>query len=99
MRKNRGLSEEAIILGVVADPEPQDPALDINPEGAMMKAYPARPKAAHTLEMKRRVIRVTLEKLIFLIGQALDGGAQASVTGPKPRGGEVPQNSVDLPPA
>jgi len=38
----------------------------------MVKAYSARPKAAHTLEMKRRVIGVTLEKLIFLIGQALN---------------------------
>lgn len=98
-RKSRGLADEAIVLGVVADPEPHNPALDINAEGAMIKAYSARPKAGHTLEMKRGVMRVSLKKLIFLIGQALDRGAQAPVTGPKLRGGKVPQNSVDLPPA
>jgi hypothetical protein len=59
---------------VVADPEPQDPALDINAEGAMMKAYSARPKAAHTLEMKRGVMGISLQNLIFLVGQALDRG-------------------------
>ena len=84
---------------MIADPEPQDPALDINAQSAMMEAYSARPKAAHTFEMKRGVMRVSLEKLIFLIGQALDRRAQAPVTGPKLRGGKVPQNSVDLPPA
>jgi len=34
----------------------------------MMKAYSARPKPTHALEMKRGVMRVSLEKLIFLIG-------------------------------
>jgi hypothetical protein len=96
---SHGLADETVILGVVADPEPQDPALDINTEGAMTKAYSARPKAAHTLEMERGVMRVSLEKLILLIGQALNTWAQASVTGPKLGRGKVPQNSVDLPPA
>ena len=65
--KSRGLADEAIIFGVIADPEPQDSTLDINAEGAMMKAYSARPKAAHTFEMKRGVRRVSLEKTILLI--------------------------------
>jgi hypothetical protein len=46
-RKSRGLADEAVVLGVVADPEPQNPTLDINAEGAMIKAYSARSKAAH----------------------------------------------------
>jgi hypothetical protein len=37
LRSNRGLAGEAVILSVVADPEPQDPALDVNAKGAMMK--------------------------------------------------------------
>ena len=91
---NRGrLADEATILGVLPDPEPQDPALHINPEGAMTKASSARPKAAHALEMKRGVLRVSLEKLIFFLGQAPDCGAQSSVTGPKLWRGKVPQNS------
>jgi hypothetical protein len=40
----RDLADDAIILGVIADPEPQDSALDVNPEGAMVKADSARPK-------------------------------------------------------
>jgi hypothetical protein len=35
--------DESIILGVVADPEPQDSAIDVNAQGAMMKADSARP--------------------------------------------------------
>ena len=33
--KGRGSADEAIIFGVIADPEPQDSALNINPESAM----------------------------------------------------------------
>ena len=29
--KSHGLADEAIIFGVIADPEPQDSAFDINP--------------------------------------------------------------------
>ncbi|HWJ41084.1 MAG TPA: hypothetical protein VNT29_08115 [Candidatus Limnocylindrales bacterium] len=38
---DRGLANEAIIFGVIADPEPQDSAIDIDSEGAMVKADPA----------------------------------------------------------
>ena len=69
-----GLADEAVVLGMVADPEPQDPAADSDAERAMMKAYSARPKAAYALEIKRAVVTVSFEKLIFLIGQALDAG-------------------------
>jgi hypothetical protein len=71
---DRRLADETIILGVPADPEPQDPALDSNAEGAMMNTYSTRPETIHTFEMKRRVMGVSLKKLIFVIGQALDRG-------------------------
>jgi len=48
-RVRRGLADDAIILRVIADPEPQDSALDIDAKGAMVKANSARPKPAHTL--------------------------------------------------
>jgi len=48
----RGSADQAVVLGVVANPEPQDPAFDIDAERAVMKAYSARPKAAHTLERR-----------------------------------------------
>ncbi|MBF6570927.1 MAG: hypothetical protein IVW54_18845 [Candidatus Binataceae bacterium] len=50
--ESRGLADEAIVFGVVADPEPQNSALDINAEGAMVKADSARPEPAHALELK-----------------------------------------------
>ncbi len=84
---------------MIADPEPQDSALDINSEAAMMKPDSARPKPARALELKRGVTRIILEKAVLLIRQALDRRSQASVTGPKLRRGEVPQNSVDFPAA
>jgi hypothetical protein len=93
------LADEAIIFGVIADPEPQDSVLDINAERAMVTADSARPKPAHPLELKGRVTRIIFEKAIFLVRQMLHGGSQSPVTGPKLRRGEVPQNSVDLPAA
>jgi hypothetical protein len=59
---------------VIADPEPQEPAVHSDAERAMMKAYSARTKAAYALQIKRGVVRVSFEKLIFLIGQALTAG-------------------------
>lgn len=97
--KSRGLADEAIIFGVIADPEPQDSAFDINAEGAMVKADAARPKPAHALELQRRVTRIIFEKAVLLIRQALDRRSQVPETSPKLRGGEVPQNSVDFPAA
>jgi len=97
--KSRGLADEAIIFGVIADPEPQDSALDINSESTMMKADSARPKPAHALELKRGVTKILFEKPVLLIRQALDRRSQAAVTGPKLRRAEVPQNSVDFPAA
>src|ERR1019366_2001270 len=84
---------------MIADPEPQDSALDINSEGAIMKPDSARPKPAHALELQRRVTRIIFEKAVLLIRQALDRRSHAPVTGPKLRRGKVPQNSVDFPAA
>ena len=97
--KSRWLADEAIIFGVIADPEPQDSALHVNAEGAMVKADAARPKPAHALELKRGMTRIIFEKAVLLIRQALDRRSQPLVTGPKLRRGEVPQNSVDFPAA
>jgi len=44
-----GSTDESIVLSVIANPEPQDSAIDVNAQGAMMKADSARPKPAHTL--------------------------------------------------
>jgi hypothetical protein len=56
---------------VIADPEPQDSALDINTEASMVKADSARPKPAYALELKRGVTRIIFEKAVLLICQAL----------------------------
>jgi hypothetical protein len=38
-------ADETVIRGVLPDPEPEDPALDINAESAMMKALPGKTKS------------------------------------------------------
>jgi hypothetical protein len=58
--KSRRLGDESIVLGVIANPEPQDRTLDLNAEGAMAKADPARPEPPHTFEMERRVMGLAL---------------------------------------
>ena len=68
----RALAEVRGFLGGVVADEPQDSGLDINAEGAMVKADSARPKPAHALELKRGVTRITFEKAVLLIRQALD---------------------------
>lgn len=77
------LADEAIIFGVVADPEPQDSALDINAQGAMMKTDSAGPKPAQALELKRGMTRIIFEKAVLVIRQTPDRRSQTAVTRPK----------------
>jgi len=43
--------DQSIVFGVISDPEPKNPAVDINTECAMVKADAARPESRHTLEI------------------------------------------------
>jgi hypothetical protein len=43
--------DKAIVFGVNSDPEPKNPAVDINPECAMVKADAARPESPHSLQI------------------------------------------------
>jgi hypothetical protein len=63
--EGRDLADEAVIFGVVADPEPQNPALNLSAEGTMMKAYSTRPEAPQAFEMKRRVRESSLRSWNF----------------------------------
>jgi hypothetical protein len=82
---------------VIADPKPQDSALDVNAEGAMIKADSTRPEVGDAFETQRGMTRIGLEKLKFLVSQTLHCRAQAPVAGPEVWRGKMPQNSVDLP--
>ena len=57
---------------MIANPEPQDPTLDLNAEGAMVKADSARPKPTYALELKRGVTRIAFQETVLLVRQALD---------------------------
>ncbi len=46
------LAREPVILGVVADPEPENSTFDIGAERPMMKTDSAGPEAADPLEVK-----------------------------------------------
>jgi hypothetical protein len=56
---------------VIANPEPQNSTLDIDTEGAMVKAHPAGPEATNALELKRRMAGVLFQEAELLIRQAL----------------------------
>ncbi|HVN28431.1 MAG TPA: hypothetical protein VMT64_08100 [Candidatus Binataceae bacterium] len=59
--------EQAIVLGVISDPEPQDAVIGIYSERAMMKSDAARPESSNPLQIQRWMVRIGFEKLIFLV--------------------------------
>lgn len=57
-----------------ADPEPQDPFIDLGSQGSVVVADTSRPKPADPLEVQRRVARIRLEKSEVLVRQITDTG-------------------------
>jgi len=64
----RGLADDAVVIGVRADPKPQDAVRNINTERAIMSANSHRMKPSDSLEVERGVARVCLEKGELLVG-------------------------------
>lgn len=52
--------EQAVVLGVGADPEPDAVIALPDAERAMVQAYARGPEAADALEAKRRMLRIGL---------------------------------------
>jgi hypothetical protein len=58
---HRTLLDQIVVVRVRADPEPEHAIVNLDGEGAMMKADASRPIGTDRLEMQRRVLRVLLQ--------------------------------------
>ncbi len=59
VRCKRELSDELVVIGVRADPEPNEILPDSTASAQWIQAYARRPEPTHLLEVKRRVPRIT----------------------------------------
>lgn len=64
VRCKRWLSDELVIIGVRADPEPNEILSRFDRKRAVVQANARRPEATHLLEMKGRMPRVALQVLV-----------------------------------
>jgi hypothetical protein len=81
----------------VTDPEPNNVRTIFNGDGAIVNAHASRPISANLLEMERRMVRISFEKLIVFISEPLDILRKCSIELPKLGVGPVPHRSVHRP--
>ena len=68
-------AEEVVVLGVRADPEPNDDIAVDDTKRAMAESHPCgvdRPGGVHVFEVETSVLRVLLETTVGFTGSALD---------------------------
>ena len=93
------LCDDAIVLRVRADPEPQEPVRGIHCEGTVVNTDTRRMKAPDALEMQRRMSRVCLQQLELLVRESLGGGRQQIVARPETGRGVMSQSLRERPAA
>jgi predicted transcriptional regulator len=64
VRCKRWLSDELVIVGVSADPEPNEILTRFDRKCAVLQANARRPEATHLFEMKGRMPRIALQVLV-----------------------------------
>jgi hypothetical protein len=64
VRCERELSDELVVIGVSADPEPNEILSRLDCERAVVQPYARRPEPTHLFEMQRRVTRITLQVFV-----------------------------------
>src|SRR5690349_2913886 len=84
--------DDAIVLIMRTNPEPEYAIGDIDRERAIMPAHTDRMEAADTLEMQGRVLRIGFEKRELLVGQRPNRFWQLVVALPEARRGIVNQS-------
>lgn len=85
------LFQQAIIVGVAADPEPDAVVVPPDAKRAVVEADTRRPKAADPLEAKRRMLWIGLQQGEILVGDAPDLRLEPLVVRPEGGGGAVDQ--------
>src|SRR3989442_15923238 len=79
-------AKHPIVVGIAANPEPDEPVRCFGREGAIVRADAGRPEAAYLLEVKRRVPRILLEARVRLLGELLTSPAAELGRTPRSRG-------------
>lgn len=74
VRCKRSLADEFVVVGVSANPEPNEIVTRLDRESTMLKADSCRPEPSHLFEMQRRVPRVPFEMVVRTICCALNIG-------------------------
>ena len=75
MRESVKRAQEAIVLRVCADPEPDDDIGVDDAERAMTQSHPSgveRPGGVHMFEVEAGVVRIFLETAVGFTGPTLD---------------------------
>lgn len=88
-------ADELVILGMGADPEPQQTVGSLDRKRAIMQSYPRRPETTNLLEAERRVLMVDLQEFERLVGKLLNLDGKRSVAGLEIGRGVVIQSLED----
>lgn len=70
---------------VISDPEPDEIVALLNGQNSIAPTNPCRPESADPLEVERRMLAVSLEKLEVLISECLDGSRKRFIEPLEPR--------------
>jgi hypothetical protein len=89
------LADKLVIVPVRTDPKPVHPILHRNAERTVIKPNPRTMKAPvpDSLEVKRRVRRLSFEQCVVLARRSLNFRRQCVKASPEPRGRGVLQSS------
>ena len=91
------LAKQPIVVGMTANPEPNQPVRRFDREGAIVSADTSRPEPADLLEVERGVPRILLQASVRLIREIPNLLRQRSVQRPEVRGSVMDQIGVVLP--
>ena len=90
-------AQQAIVVGMTADPEPHEAVRGLDRDGAIVSTDASRPEATDLLEVKRWMTRILFQTCIRLIRELLEVRWQGAVTRPEIGGCVVCQRGVVFP--
>jgi hypothetical protein len=92
-------AEKAIVVGMAADPEPDESVAGFHGQRSVVGSDSRRPEPANSLEVKCGMSRILFQVRVGLIGEIPHLGRQAPIEGPEVGGRVVGQSGVVLPAA
>lgn len=88
---------DMIVLGVSADPKPQESALIRDGKCPMMESNTGRPRFANLFEMQGWMTGITPQQGEALVSQSLYTGWQCRITSPETPSGPMHHKGLVLP--